>query len=64
MGREGGHAQITNLDLSAVTVDVDLVAPEVPMDDGRLLLVQIVQPCQDLPCPLAYSLQLHLCGIT
>lgn len=58
--RQGGHAQVANFDLPAVTIDVDLVAAEVSMDDGRLLLVQVVQPCQDLPRPFAHSLQLHL----
>lgn len=49
--QQGFQPQVSDCDLAAVAVDVDLVAPQVSMDDGRILAVQIVQTQQHLPCP-------------
>jgi hypothetical protein len=46
--QQRGEAQVPDFDLAAVAVDVDLVAPQVAMDDGRRLGVQVVEPQQHL----------------
>ena len=49
-GQQRGQAQVPDLDLARVAVDVDLVAAQVAMNDGRALGVQVVQPQQHLWC--------------
>lgn len=47
--QQRGQAQVPDLDLAGVAVDVDLVAPKITMDDGRRLAVEIKQPQEHLP---------------
>ncbi len=54
MRQERGEAQIPNLDLPTVAIDVDFVTSEVTVDDGRLLVVQILEAQEDLLRPLAH----------
>lgn len=47
--QQSGEAQISDLDLTRVAVDVDLVASQIPVDDGRRLAVEVQQPQEHLP---------------
>jgi hypothetical protein len=46
-----GQPQVSNLDLPAGAVDQDVVTLEVPVNDGRVVCVQVQQALQDLECP-------------
>lgn len=56
---EGGQAQVANLHRPCGSGDKDVVALEVPMDDGGRPGVQEQQALQDLPAPAAQDLGLH-----
>jgi hypothetical protein len=47
----GGEPQVPDAEIARGSVDKDVVALEVPMDDGRDVGVQIEEPAQDLPAP-------------
>mmetsp|Transcript_6526 Transcript_6526/g.13246 ORF Transcript_6526/g.13246 Transcript_6526/m.13246 type:complete len:408 (+) Transcript_6526:249-1472(+) len=46
--------EISDLDLSGVAVDEHVLTPQVPMDDGRGLRVEVLNPAENLPPPLVY----------
>ena len=48
---EGGEAQVADLDRARGACDEDVVALEVPVDDGRGARVEEVEPLEDLPAP-------------
>lgn len=57
---EGGQTQISDLDRSGRAGDEDVVALEVPVDDGRRPGVQKMKALQDLSAPAAQDFDLHL----
>jgi hypothetical protein len=58
----GGETEVSKLHFSIVTVDKDVVAFQIAMDNGFVshLAVQIMQSLQDLPAPIPSGLHTHL----
>mmetsp|Transcript_18178 Transcript_18178/g.42550 ORF Transcript_18178/g.42550 Transcript_18178/m.42550 type:complete len:206 (-) Transcript_18178:669-1286(-) len=52
-----GEPKIANHDLSTIAVDEDVIALQVPVDDGIRTSMQIIQAFQDLSTPVANHLQ-------
>lgn len=48
-GQQRLEPQVPDGNLAAVAVDVDLIAPQVAVDNRRVLAVQVVQTQQHLP---------------
>lgn len=57
---ESGQPQISNLDRAGRASDEDVVALQVPVDDGRSACVQEVKPFEDLTAPALQQFQFHL----
>ena len=56
---DGREAEVANLDLALVAVHEDVVTLEVPVDDGRIVAVQIQQAAEDLPAPVLHRPYVH-----
>lgn len=56
---ERGQAQVPNLDRSRRTCDKNVVALQVPVDDGGGPSVQEVKALEDLPAPAAEDFDFH-----
>lgn len=59
LAEDGGEAEIPNLDLASVAVDEDVVALEVPMDDGGVMAMEVGQGTEDLAAPVLDGTQPH-----
>ena len=57
--KDGGQAQIPNLDLPLVPIDENVVAFEISVDDGRVMAVEIEEAHQDLPAPMLHYSDMH-----
>lgn len=55
-----GQPQITNLDNALTTIDEDVVAFEISVDDWRRMTMQVHQPTQDLPGPAFQDLWVNV----
>lgn len=53
-------AEITNFDLTSVSIDEYVVTLEIPVNNRRLLRMQIGQAFKNLPCPVLDSLGINL----
>ncbi len=62
LDHSGGETEVSKLHFSIVTVDKDVVAFQISMDNGFVshLAVQIMQSLQDLPAPIPSGLHTHL----
>ena len=56
---DGREAEVANLDLALVAVHEDVVTLEVPVDDGRIVAVQIQQATEDLSAPVLHRPYVH-----
>ena len=56
---DGREAEVANHDLALVAVHEDVVTLEVPVDDGRIVAVQIQQAAEDLPAPVLHRPYVH-----
>eukprot|EP00967_Tisochrysis_lutea_P054519 scaffold68212_cov31-Tisochrysis_lutea.AAC.2 len=61
LAHERRQAQVPNLDLRVVSIDEDVVALEIAMDD--VIRVEVREAIQDLPAPLLHHLALHSLGL-
>jgi hypothetical protein len=59
LAEDGGEAEVANLDLALVTVHEDVVTLEVPVDDGRIVAVEVQQAAEDLPAPVLHRPHVH-----
>jgi len=59
LAEDGREAEVANLDLALVAVHEDVVTLEVPVDDGRIVAVQIQQAAEDLPAPVLHRPYVH-----
>ena len=57
---EGGQTEVADLDLAGGARDEDVVALQVPVNNGRVARVQKLEPPQNLTAPLFDDLQGHL----
>lgn len=55
----GGQAKVADLDLPLVAVHEDVVTLEVPVNDGRIMAVQVQQAAEDLPAPVLHRPYVH-----
>jgi hypothetical protein len=54
LAEDGGESEVADLDLTLVTIHEDVVALEVPVDDGWIMAVQVEQAAEDLPAPVLH----------
>jgi hypothetical protein len=59
LAEDGGETEVANLDLSLVAVHEDVVTLEVPVDDGRIVAMQVQQAAEDLPAPVLHRPYVH-----
>ena len=59
LAEDGREAEVANLDVALVAVHEDVVTLEVPVDDGRIVAVQIQQAAEDLPAPVLHRPYVH-----
>jgi hypothetical protein len=52
--KDGSQAQVANLDLTLVAIDEDIVTFEIPMDNRRMMTVEIQKTHQDLPASMLH----------
>ena len=58
--QQGCQAKIADLDNALTAIDEDVVAFQIPVDDGWRVSMEIHQPAQNLPCPAFQDLPIHL----
>jgi hypothetical protein len=54
LAEDGGESEVADLDITLVTIHEDVVALEVPVDDGWIMAVQVEQAAEDLPAPVLH----------
>jgi hypothetical protein len=54
LAKNGSQAKVTDLDLPLVAVHEDVVTLEVPVNDGRIVAVQVQQAAEDLSAPVLH----------
>ena len=59
LAEDGSQAEVADLDLTLVAVHEDVVTLEVPVDDGRIVAVQVQQAAEDLPAPVLHRPYVH-----
>jgi hypothetical protein len=59
LAEDGSQAEVADLDLALVAVHEDVVTLEVPVDDGRIVAVQVQQAAEDLPAPMLHRPYVH-----
>jgi len=59
LAEDGSQAEIADLDLTLVAVHEDVVTLEVPVDDRRIVAVQVQQAAEDLPAPVLHRPYVH-----
>lgn len=55
----GGETKVTNLDLTLVAINEDVVTFEVSMDDWWVMTMKVKQTLQDLPTPMLHCPNVH-----
>lgn len=59
LAEDGGQTKVADLDLALVAVHEDVVTLEVPVDDGRIVAVQVQQAAENLPAPVLHRPYVH-----
>jgi len=59
LAEDGSQAKVADLDLALVAVHEDVVTLEVPVDDRRIVAVQVQQAAEDLPAPVLHRPYVH-----